>query len=35
MEARKRLGVMTLGYLIILTILLYWSYREIWSKTDH
>lgn len=35
MEARKRLGVMTLGYLIILTILLYWSYREIWSKTEH
>lgn len=32
MEARKSLGVMTLGYLIFLTIVLYWSYREIWSN---
>ncbi|MEM6414036.1 MAG: cytochrome c1 [Pseudomonadota bacterium] len=32
MEARKRLGVMSVGYLLILSILLYFSYREIWSK---
>ncbi|MEE2692487.1 MAG: cytochrome c1 [Pseudomonadota bacterium] len=32
MEARKKLGVMSLAYLIILAGLLYWSYREIWSK---
>ncbi|MEL6361523.1 MAG: cytochrome c1 [Pseudomonadota bacterium] len=32
LEARKRLGVMSLGYLIILTGILYWSTREIWSK---
>ena len=32
MEARKSLGVMTLGYLIFLSIVLYWSYREIWSS---
>lgn len=35
MEARKKLGFMTIAYLLILTGLLYWSYREIWSKTDH
>ncbi|MEO0399746.1 MAG: cytochrome c1 [Pseudomonadota bacterium] len=35
MEARKRLGVMSIGYLLILTGLLYLSYREIWSKVDH
>lgn len=34
MEERKKLGVMTLAYLLILTGLLYWSYREIWSKVD-
>lgn len=32
MEQRKKLGVMALAYLLILTGLLYWSYREIWSK---
>lgn len=35
MEARKKLGVMTLAYLLILTGLLYWSYREIWAKVEH
>ena len=34
MEARKNLGIITLGYLLILTGILYWSYREIWSKLD-
>lgn len=35
MEARKKLGFMTVAYLIVLTGLLYWSYREIWSKVEH
>ncbi|MEO0613977.1 MAG: cytochrome c1 [Pseudomonadota bacterium] len=34
LEARKQLGMMSVIYLLILTGLLYWSYREIWSK-DH
>ena len=32
MEARKQLGMMSVIYLTILCGLLYWSYREIWSK---
>ena len=35
MEQRKKLGVVTLAYLLILTGILYWSYREIWSKVRH
>lgn len=35
MEARKKLGVMTIAYLLILAGVLYWSYREVWSKTEH
>ena len=35
MEQRKKLGVMSITYLLILCGLLYWSYREIWSKVDH
>ena len=35
MEARKKLGIVTLAYLLILSGILYWSYREIWSKVDH
>jgi len=35
LEERKKLGVMTLGYLLILCGLLYFSYREIWSKVKH
>jgi len=35
MEERKRLGVITLGYLLILSGILYWSYREIWSRVEH
>ena len=34
LEARKKLGVMTVGYLLILCGLLYWSYREVWSNVD-
>ncbi|MEO0851164.1 MAG: cytochrome c1, partial [Pseudomonadota bacterium] len=34
LEARKQLGMMSVIYLLILSGLLYWSYREIWSK-DH
>ena len=35
MEERKSLGVLTLGYLIILAGLLYWSYRKVWSNVPH
>lgn len=35
MEQRKSLGVVTLGYLVILTLILFFSYRAIWSKTEH
>ncbi len=35
MEQRKSLGVVTLGYLIVLTLILFFSYRAIWSKVDH
>ncbi|MGE0408481.1 MAG: cytochrome c1 [Amphiplicatus sp.] len=35
MEARKKLGVMTFIYLLILAGVLYWSYREIWSDVEH
>ncbi|WP_411818283.1 cytochrome c1 [Hyphococcus sp. DH-69] len=35
LEARKKLGVMTIIYLLILSIILYWSYRKIWSKVEH
>ena len=35
MEQRKSLGVITIGYLLILTILLFFSYRAIWAKVDH
>ncbi len=31
MEARKSMGVMVLIYLVILCILLYWSYRKVWA----
>jgi len=32
LEQRKQLGMMVVIYLLILSGLLYWSYREIWSK---
>lgn len=35
MEVRKKLGIVTLLYLIILSGILYWSYREIWSKVEY
>jgi ubiquinol-cytochrome c reductase cytochrome c1 subunit len=35
MEQRKSLGFMTVAYLLILTGLLYWSYRSIWAKVEH
>ncbi len=31
MEARKSMGVMSLIYLVILCIILYWSYRRVWA----
>ena len=35
LEQRKRLGFMTVAYLLILTGVLYWSYKKLWSKIDH
>lgn len=35
MEQRKSLGVVTMGYLLILTLILFFSYRAIWSKVEH
>ena len=32
MEARKAMGVMSLIYLLILCVILYWSYRKVWAK---
>jgi ubiquinol-cytochrome c reductase cytochrome c1 subunit len=35
MDVRKRMGLMVMIYLLILCGLLYWSYRQIWSKVEH
>ena len=35
LEQRKNLGFVTIIYLLILTGILYWSYREIWSRVEH
>lgn len=35
MEQRKSLGVVTLGYLLVLTLILFFSYRAIWAKVEH
>lgn len=35
MEARKAMGVMSMIYLLILCVILYWSYRKVWAKLDH
>ncbi|NWG92575.1 MAG: cytochrome c1 [Parvularculaceae bacterium] len=35
MEARKSLGVVSMGYLLVLTLILFFSYRTIWSRVDH
>ncbi len=35
MEQRKSLGVVTMGYLLILTLILFFSYRAIWAKVEH
>jgi cytochrome c1 len=35
MEARKSLGVVTMGYLLVLTLILFFSYRTIWARVDH
>lgn len=35
MDARKRMGLMVMIYLLVLCGLLYWSYRQIWSKVEH
>lgn len=35
MEERKSLGVVTMGYLLILTLILYFSYKSVWAKVEH
>lgn len=35
LEARKRLGFVTLAYLLVLAGLLYWSYRKVWARVAH
>lgn len=35
MERRKSLGVVTIGYLLVLTMILFMSYRAIWTKVEH
>jgi len=35
MEQRKSLGIVTMGYLFVLTLILFFSYRQIWSRVDH
>ena len=35
LEARKKMGVMVMLYLLILTILLYLAKRRIWAKVEH
>ncbi|MFP4003273.1 MAG: cytochrome c1 [Alphaproteobacteria bacterium] len=35
MEARKETGLAVMGYLAVLAILLYWSYRRVWRNVEH
>ncbi|NWG70693.1 MAG: cytochrome c1 [Parvularculaceae bacterium] len=35
MEQRKRLGFITVAYLLLLSGVLYWSYKTLWAKVDH
>lgn len=35
MEARKQTGLAVMGYLALLAILLYWSYRRVWRDVKH
>lgn len=35
MEQRKKLGFMSIAYLLILAGILYWSYKAIWAKVEH
>ncbi len=35
MEVRKSMGIMVMIYLLILSVLLYWSYKRIWRDVDH
>lgn len=35
LAVRKKLGFMAIAYLVILAGVLYWSYRSVWSKTEH
>jgi len=35
LEARKRTGLATMAFLLILTTLLWFSYKQIWRKVEH
>lgn len=35
MEARKQMGLSVLAYLVLLSLLLYWSYRRVWRNVEH
>lgn len=35
LEARKRTGLATMVFLLVLTTLLWFSYKQIWRKVEH
>jgi ubiquinol-cytochrome c reductase cytochrome c1 subunit len=35
MEARKRLGIVVIAFLIALSVLLYLSYKQVWRNESH
>ncbi|MDZ4690674.1 cytochrome c1 [Terricaulis sp.] len=35
MEERKRLGIVVLGFLLVLTALLYFAYKQVWRNESH
>ena len=35
MEERKRLGIVVLGFLLVLTGLLYFAYKQVWRNESH
>jgi ubiquinol-cytochrome c reductase cytochrome c1 subunit len=35
MQTRKQMGFAVLGYLLLLAVIAYASYRQIWSKVEH
>jgi len=35
LEQRKRVGMMTIIYLLILSVLLFFSYKRVWRNVEH